>query len=149
MEEGERANPRKRALSKNLSQMKFMKRHTLGNAEEEVDSVGGVLTEKWVVPDAPPSAKCSTIRKRIDSFVECEELDTFGRYSYNGCNKEIERLARSRLTAGSPSVVEPEEDADVTAEEVVQRHEVMGLKRGERKRRREKHFEKILDKKWS
>ena len=24
----------------------------------------------------------------------------------------------------------------------------MGLKRGERKRRREKHFEKILDKKW-
>ena len=80
----------------------------------------------------------STIRKRIDSFVECEELDTFGRYSYNGCNKEIEvgiecmcvcvdwhffqRLARSRLTAGSPSVVEPEEDADVTAEEVVQRY---------------------------
>ena len=28
--------------------------------------------------------------KRIESFVECEGLDTFGRYSFNGCNKEIE-----------------------------------------------------------
>ena len=32
----------------------------------------------------------STDRKRMDSFVDCEGLDTFGRYSYNGCNKEIE-----------------------------------------------------------
>ena len=31
---------------------------------------------------------------------------------------------------------------------VVYRHETLGLKRGERKRRREKHFDKILDKKW-
>ena len=35
----------------------FMKRQSLGNQEEEVDSVGGVLTEKWVIPDAPPPAK--------------------------------------------------------------------------------------------
>ena len=74
--EGERKNPRKRTLSKNLSQMKvaidintkqntlfihthtqFMKRQSLGNQEDEVDSSAGVLTEKWVVPDAPPPIK--------------------------------------------------------------------------------------------
>ena len=32
----------------------------------------------------------STDGKRIESFVECEGLDTFGRFSFNGCNKEIE-----------------------------------------------------------
>ena len=81
-----------------------MKRQSLGNQEEEVDSVGGVLTEKWVIPDAPPPAKkCVSLstmkteyflssrgRQKIDSFVECEGLDKFGRYSFNGCNKEIE-----------------------------------------------------------
>lgn len=71
---GMMANPRKRTLSKNLSQMKvasiifihahvqrhmltqFMKRQTLENQDDDVD-VGGILTEKWVVPDAPPAAK--------------------------------------------------------------------------------------------
>lgn len=34
----------------------FMKRQTLENQDDKVD-VGGILTEKWVVPDAPPAAK--------------------------------------------------------------------------------------------
>ena len=93
-----------------------MKRQSLTGPEEEADS-GSVLTEKWVVPDVPLPTETEWVGTicspryvryvsdlfilhrpedtlRVDSFLECEELDRLGRFSFNGYNKEIEVCVR-------------------------------------------------------
>lgn len=64
-----------------------MKRRS-GNKSELDD--GGVLTDKWVVPNVPETPSLSTRLEVIDSYVEFEELNQFGRFSYNQYNKDIE-----------------------------------------------------------
>lgn len=64
-----------------------MKRRS-GNKSDLDD--GGVLTDKWVVPNVPETTSLSTRLEVIDSYVEFEELNQFGRFSYNQYNKDIE-----------------------------------------------------------
>lgn len=50
----------------------------------------GILTDKWVVPNTPDPVDPSTLLQVTSSFVECEDLNQLGRFSYNGHNKETE-----------------------------------------------------------
>ena len=58
----------------------------------------GALTDKWVVPNMPDPVDPSTLLQMTSSFVECEELNRLGRFSYNGHNKETEVLLWKLLT---------------------------------------------------
>ena len=67
-----------------------MKRQSL----EQVDfDLGGALTDKWVVPDIPnpPPPPSKPIKPLInESYVEFEDLNTLGTFSFNRYNKEVE-----------------------------------------------------------
>ena len=42
--------------------------------------------------------------KRVDGFVECEDLNKFGRFSFNKFNKEIEVLWISIYVSCTPTL---------------------------------------------
>lgn len=59
-----------------------------GGREKEPSD--GVLTEKWVVQGAPPPSEEERWPLVEHSFVEFEDLNTLGRFSFNKYNKETE-----------------------------------------------------------
>ena len=65
-----------------------MKRLSHGGQESE--PAKDVLTEKWVVEGAHPPPKEEVWPLVEHSFVEFENLNTLGRFSYNKYNKDIE-----------------------------------------------------------
>lgn len=127
---GPMANPRKRSLSKNLSQMKFMKRQSRGQQEDEETDLGGKLVDKWVVPGIPEPPIWVERFQLVESFVDCEDLNKFGRFSFNNFNKKIERLAECYQTGESPVSDEEEEGEGISAKEVAKRYkELLGKRR--------------------
>jgi hypothetical protein len=117
-----------------------MKRH----GEEDTD-VGGALTDKWVVPDVPHPQDSLGILTVNESIVEFEDLNRFGRFSFNNYNKEIERLmakykSKGSLSDSSSGEIEDDEDETcVSALELAKRHDELtsGKKKqylGKRKR---------------
>jgi hypothetical protein len=135
------ANPHRQSLSKAVSEMKFMKRH----GEEDTD-VGGALTDKWVVPDVPHPQDSLGILTVNESIVEFEDLNRFGRFSFNNYNKEIERLmakykSKGSLSDSSSGEIEDDDEDEtcVSALELAKRHDELtsGKKKqylGKRKR---------------
>lgn len=58
---------------------------------DEVDfDTGGPLTDKWVVKNVSKPSTCSQRLSVTGSYVEFEELNEFGRFSYNSFNKDVE-----------------------------------------------------------
>lgn len=109
----------KRTLSKNLSQMKFMRRLNPSLDQDEAEE-SGALIEKWVARNIPKpldeSQEPAVVRC---SFAECEDLDPCGRFSYNKFNKEVERLAKQTT---KPDISE-EDEGTIPAVEVARRYE--------------------------
>ena len=66
-----------------------MKRLSHGTTATDGDG-DAVLADKWVVPDAPQSAEAPKWPRVEHSYVEFENLNTLGRFSYNKYNREIE-----------------------------------------------------------
>ena len=65
-----------------------MKRLSHGGKEGE--PAKDVLTEKWVVQGALPPSQEEKWPLVEHSFVEFEDLNTLGRFSYNKYNKDTE-----------------------------------------------------------
>ena len=88
-----------------------MQRATASSDKEDTDGTGGLI-QKWVAPNIPQPPKydhlhfcfdCTntyimvnhyirsqTVKVAVCGFAECENLNTFGRYSYNKFNKDVE-----------------------------------------------------------
>lgn len=57
---------------------------------DEIETEGNSLTEKWIVPNIPlPMSGCNW-PETTESYVEFEDLDRLGRFSYLKHNKETE-----------------------------------------------------------
>ena len=65
-----------------------MKRRSSDKAD--LSSSDGVLVDKWYVPNAPEPLQRAKWPEINDSYVEFEELNRLGRFSYNKYNKETE-----------------------------------------------------------
>ncbi|XP_064393698.1 M-phase phosphoprotein 6-like [Halichondria panicea] len=124
------AHPVKKQLSKNLAEMKFMQKglSTDGTqvGESHDSSSMGALIKKWVVPDVPVVDDVTNKMKSTNSFIQCEELNRLGRFSYNKFNKEIERLSERYARQGgllNEESSEDEEEATVSVQEMVRRYE--------------------------
>nr|CAH0109201.1 unnamed protein product [Daphnia galeata] len=106
-------------LSKNLLEMKFMKR-TKEKTEKELEDE----ERQEAFANEITSAMLSHGSKFLmeSSYSACENL-SFGRMSFKGANPEIEKIMR-RFTNPPPpkesSLLQNEKDADVRAEEVAE-----------------------------
>ena len=57
---------------------------------DELETERDSLTEKWVVPNVPlPASECSW-PETTESYVDFEDLNRLGRFSYLKHNKETE-----------------------------------------------------------
>ncbi|XP_022344682.2 M-phase phosphoprotein 6-like [Crassostrea virginica] len=87
-------NVSKSSLSKNVLQMKFMQRSALQiekeKSEEEKQKV--IDDEHWVL-DLPETEQKESKYITETSIAYIEDLQ-FGRFSYNGCNPEVEKLMK-------------------------------------------------------
>lgn len=64
-----------------------MKRHSGGGDFD----VGGALTDKWIAPNVPNPPQTSFTKLIVnESYVEFEDLNRLGRFSFNKHNKEVE-----------------------------------------------------------
>lgn len=62
----------------------------LSQGSKEVESTDSVLTEGWVVQGAPEASREERWPPVEHSYVEFEELNTLGRFSFKKYNKETE-----------------------------------------------------------
>lgn len=67
-----------------------MKRNSTGQVD--FDS-GGPLTDRWLAKNVPQPSTDHKGHIVSNSYVEFEDLNQFGRFSYNSCNKEIEVIS--------------------------------------------------------
>lgn len=85
-------------LSKNVLQMKFMQRSALRiekeKSEEEQKRV--IDDEHWVL-DLPETKQKESKFITEPSILRIEDLK-FGRFSFNGCNAEIEKMMKAAAT---------------------------------------------------
>lgn len=66
-----------------------MKRSSTGGNTTS-DSTSGALIEKWSALNIPESTKVTKTSEIHTSYVEFEELNKLGRFSYNKYNRDIE-----------------------------------------------------------
>lgn len=87
-------NVTKSSLSKNVLQMKFMQRSALQiekeKSEEEKQKV--IDDEHWVLD--LPETEHKESRYVIERSIACIEELQYGRFSFNGCNPEVEKLMK-------------------------------------------------------
>lgn len=62
----------------------------LSQGSKEIESTDSVLTDKWVVQGAPQPSREERWPMVEHSYVEFEDLNTLGRFSFKKCNKETE-----------------------------------------------------------
>ncbi|XP_057379774.1 M-phase phosphoprotein 6-like [Daphnia carinata] len=106
-------------LSKNLLEMKFMKR-TKEKTEKELEDEERQATFANEITSAMLSHGSKFLME--SSYAACEKL-TFGRMSFKGANPEIEKIMRRFISPQPPkedSLLQNEKYADVTATEVAQ-----------------------------
>merc|ERR1712071_31501 len=116
-------------LSKNLLEMKFMKR-TKEKTEKELEDEERQTTFANEITSAMLSHGSNFIME--NSYVVCENL-SFGRMSFKGANVEIEKLMKKAANMKNPGsavdqVLLDEKDADVKADEVVSLTQTIGRK---------------------
>ncbi|XP_052060982.1 M-phase phosphoprotein 6-like [Mytilus californianus] len=90
---GQRGN-----LSKNVLQMKFMQRSALRIEKEkhEEEQKRVIDDEHWVL-DLPETKQKESKFIAEPSIMRIENLK-FGRFSFNGCNPEIEKMMKAAAT---------------------------------------------------
>ncbi len=64
-----------------------MKRRSSG---ANVDTASETLIEKWYAPNVPDLAERAKWPEILTSYVEFEDLNKLGRFSYNKFNKDVE-----------------------------------------------------------
>lgn len=101
------------SLSKNLMQMKFMKK-SRDKEEEEAEMETGSLLDQ----DLTQTVKTEGSKYIIESsYVPCEQL-MFGRRSYKGMNPEIELIMANEE---SNQMDTTPQEVDISNKEMVQR----------------------------
>jgi len=116
------ANQRKLKLSKNLLEMKFMKKSKEKVETEKYASEGKIGFDN----DLTESMKKSGSRYIIEpSFAPLEDL-IFGRMSFRGQNPEIEKIMKDIETAKQEKLIQEKEEAGtVSAEEMANRYSTL------------------------
>lgn len=82
-------------LSKNVLQMKFMQRSALRiEKEKHVEEQQRVIDDEHWVLDLPQTKQKESKYINEPSIMRIENLQ-FGRFSYGGCNPEIEKMMKA------------------------------------------------------
>ncbi|CAH1269742.1 MPHOSPH6 [Branchiostoma lanceolatum] len=113
-------------LSKNLMQMKFMQRKQQSDDREKLEEEQQrVIDEEHWVLDIPELKKLESRYEVIDSYVPCEDLK-YGRFSFQGFNPAIEKIAKSFEVAKEEEASEAKEKEEtVSDDEMARRYEAI------------------------